>query len=394
MPSDTPVPPRRISVFGATGSIGSATLDLVRREPERWSVVALTANAQAAPLAEAALAVGAEVAVVADPDAYGELKTLLSGSRCEAAAGPEAVLSAAARPTDIVVSAIVGVAGLAPSLAMLGATRNLALANKETLVAAGSLFMDEARRLGTRILPVDSEHNAIFQVLEENQDQAVAEIVLTASGGPFRTLDADAMARVTVDQALKHPNWTMGRKVTIDSATLMNKGLELIEAHHLFGVGPERLGVLVHPQSVVHGMVRYTDGSLLAQLGAPDMRTPIGYCLSYPDRRATPVVPLDLARLGTLTFEAPDRARFPCLALAEAAMADGGGAPCVLNAANEIAVEAFLDRKVGYTDIPRIVERALSRLASGGMMQAPRSLADVSDLDDAARRAARDAIAR
>jgi len=295
------------------------------------------------------------------------------------------VVEAARRPTDMVVSAIVGAAGLAPSLAALSATRTLALANKETLVTAGVCFMAEAARRGVTVLPVDSEHNAIFQVLERHAEREVAEIVLTASGGPFRTLSAEAIAAATPAMALRHPNWSMGRKITIDSATLMNKGLELIEADHLFAVGPDRLSVLVHPQSVVHGMVRYTDGSILAELGSPDMRTPIGYCLAWPERRPTPVKPLDLAALGTLTFEAPDRGRFPCLALAEAAMRRGDGAPSVLNAANEIAVEAFLDGRIGFMGIPGLVERTLSWAEGAGMMREPASLGEALDLDAASR---------
>jgi 1-deoxy-D-xylulose-5-phosphate reductoisomerase len=378
----------RLSVLGATGSIGSSTLDLVRREPERYRVVALTAASNAAALAEAALSVGAEAAVISDPAAYGELRARLAGSGIESAAGPPAIVEAARRPADVVISAIVGAAGLAPSLAALDGARVLALANKETLVAAGTFFMAEAAARGVRVLPVDSEHNAIFQVLEADQHREVAEIILTASGGPFRTLPVEKMSAVTPAMALKHPNWSMGRKITIDSATLMNKGLELIEAAHLFPVSSDRLSVLVHPQSVVHGLVRYTDGSLLAELGSPDMRTPIGYCLHWPHRRATPVRPLDLAALGTLTFEAPDRGRFPCLALAEAAMRRGAGAPCVLNAANEVAVDAFLAGRLSFPGIAAVVEDTLSRAERAGMMREPASLDDAVSLDGAARRCA------
>lgn len=357
-------------------------------------MVAVSANANVRALADIAMEFGAEVAVVADPTALEALRDRLSGTGVEAAAGPDAVREAATRPTDLVVSAIVGAAGLASSLAALGSTRTLALANKETLVCAGTLVMAEARRHGVTVLPVDSEHNAIFQVLEERNRDAVAEIVLTASGGPFRTTPLEHMASIRPDQALKHPNWSMGRKVTIDSSTLMNKGLELIEAHHLFNVGLDRLGVLVHPQSVVHGLVRYTDGSLLAQLGSPDMRTPIGYCLGWPARTATPVTPLDLAALGTLTFEAPDRRRFPCLALAEAALARGGGAPCVLNAANEIAVDAFLGGRIRYTDIAAVVEEAVAEADRQGLTGDPSSYSDAVALDAAARRFAADAVGR
>ena len=264
----------------------------------------------------------------------------------------------------------------------------VALANKETMVSAGPLFMRSAAARGVVVLPVDSEHNAIFQVLESRNAAEVQEIIRTASGGPFRTMPADRMATVTPEMALRHPNWAMGRKITIDSSTLMNKGLELIEAHHLFAVPADRLKVLVHPQSVVHGLVRYTDGSLLAELGSPDMRTPIGYCLAWPDRRPTPVKPLDLAALGTLTFEEPDRARFPCLALAEAAMARGDGATAVLNAANEVAVDAFLDHRIAYLDIARVVERTLSAAEGQGALREPWSLAEAEALDGEARRIA------
>ncbi|WP_181701831.1 1-deoxy-D-xylulose-5-phosphate reductoisomerase [Chthonobacter albigriseus] len=387
-----PAPPRRLSILGATGSIGTSTLDLVQRHPERWTVVAVTANGNATALARTARAVGAELAVVADPAAYADLKAALAGSGIEAAAGPSAVIEAAARSTDIVVSAIVGAAGLAPSLAALAATRIVALANKETLVCAGNLFMREAARREVTVLPVDSEHNAIFQALETRNMAAVAEIILTASGGPFRTTPLERMAALRPEDALKHPNWSMGRKVTIDSATLMNKGLELIEAHHLFGVGLDRLGVLVHPQSVIHGLVRYSDGSLLAELGSPDMRTPIGYCLDWPVRRPTPVAPLDLAALGQLTFEKPDRLRFPCLALAEAALAEGRGQPCVLNAANEIAVENYLAGRIGYTDIAVTVEMTLDRAIATGAVADPGSLEEATRLDDLARRIAAEVV--
>lgn len=376
-------------MLGATGSVGANTLDLVAREPDRFEVVALTASRNAAALAELALRLQAEVAVVADSAAYPELAERLAGSGTVAAGGPDAVIEAAQRPTDIVVSAIVGAAGLAPSVAALGATRIMALANKETLVTAGTHVMAEAARQNVVVLPVDSEHNAIFQVLETRHTGEIAEIILTASGGPFRTLPAEAFPAITPAMALKHPNWSMGRKITIDSATLMNKGLELIEANHLFPVGPDKLSVLVHPQSVVHGMVRYTDGSVLAELGAPDMRTPIGFCLAWPRRRPTPVRPLDLAAIGTVTFEAPDRGRFPCLPLAEAAMRRASGAPCVLNAANEVAVEAFLDGRLGFTRIAAVIEETLSWAEGAGMMTEPGSLAEAQALDQAARDRAR-----
>lgn len=377
--------PARISVLGATGSIGRSTLDLLGREPDRWRVVALVAGRDAAALAEAARAHRAEHAVVADPAAYRELAERLDGTGIAVSAGPDAVVAAAGLPTDIVVSAVVGAAGLAPSLAALGATRVLALANKETMVCAGALVTREAARRGVAILPVDSEHNAIFQVLERANADAVSEIILTASGGPFRTLPLAEMASITRERALAHPNWSMGRKVTIDSSTLMNKGLELIEAHHLFATGPDRLSVVVHPQSVVHSLVRYVDGSVLAQLGSPDMRTPIAVCLAWPRRRPAPVKPLDLAAVGTLTFEEPDRARFPCLALAESALRAGGGATCALNAANEIAVDGFLDGRIGWLDIAAVVDQALSRAAARDILKEPASLDEALALDADAR---------
>lgn len=380
--------PRRLSILGATGSIGLNVLDLVAAEPGRFEIEALTAGRNARELAALAIRFSARTAVVADPDAYGELRECLVGTGIEAAAGPEAVSAAAARPTDIVVSAIVGFAGLAPSLAALGATQILALANKETLVSAGPLFLETARHAGTCVLPVDSEHNAIFQVFEAGNADNISEVIITASGGPFLRTPKSELASVTRDMALKHPNWSMGPKITIDSATLMNKGLELIEAYRLYPVSVDQLSVLVHPQSVVHGLVRYKDGSLLAELGVPDMRTPIGYCLAWPRRRPTAVKPLDLASVGTMTFEAPDRDRFPCLPLAEAAMRRGEGAPCVLNAANEIAVEAFLAGRIGFLDIPRVVEASLARIDGEGGLAEPASLAAATDLDGWARKIA------
>ncbi len=380
--------PRRLSILGATGSIGLNVLDLVAAEPGRFEVEALTAGRNARELAALAIRFSARIAVVADPSAYAELREHLAGTGIEAAAGADAVAAAAARTTDILISAIVGFAGLAPSLAALGATRTLALANKETLVSAGPLFLATAQRAGTRILPVDSEHNAIFQVFETDNAANVSEVIITASGGPFLRTPKQELAAVTRDMALKHPKWSMGPKITIDSATLMNKGLELIEAYRLYPVSVDQLSVLVHPQSVVHGLVRYRDGSLLAELGVPDMRTPIGYCLSWPERRPTTVKPLDLATIGTLTFEAPDRDRFPCLPLAEAAMRRGDGAPCVLNAANEVAVEAFLAGRIGFLDIARVVEATLDKIDAEGGLSEPSSLTAATELDGWARKIA------
>ncbi len=385
--SEAPAP-RRLSILGATGSIGLNTLDLVAAEPGRFEVEALTAGRNVHQLAELAIRFSARVAVVAEPSAYLELRDRLAGTGIEVAAGPEAVAAAAARPTDIVVSAIVGFAGLAPSLAALGSTRILALANKETLVSAGPLFLATAHQTGTRILPVDSEHNAIFQAFEADNAAMVSEVIITASGGPFlRTPKAD-LAAVTRDMALRHPKWNMGPKITIDSATLMNKGLELIEAYRLYPVSVDQLSVLVHPQSVVHGLVRYKDGSLMAELGVPDMRTPIGYCLAWPERRPTMVKPLDLSSIGTLTFEAADRDRFPCLPLAEATMRRGEGAPCVLNAANEVAVEAFLADRIGFLDIAGLVETTLDKIDAEGGLSEPQSLAAATELDSRARKIA------
>lgn len=377
--------PRRVSVLGSTGSVGCSTIDLLKRMPERFRVVALTANTNAALLAEQALALGAEIAAIADPSAFDELATRLAGSGIEAAAGSTAVIEAARRATDVTVAAIVGAAGLEPSLAALEAGATLALANKECLVCAGALFMRIAESRGSRILPVDSEHNAIFQALEGHNRDHVAEIVLTASGGPFRTRSREQLSGVTRAEALKHPNWSMGAKITIDSSTMMNKGLELIEAHHLFGFPAERFSVLVHPQSVVHGLVRYTDGSVLAQLGSPDMRTPIAHCLAFPARMPVPVRALDLASIGQLTFEPPDRDRFPCLRLAEVALAQGGGATNVLNAANEIAVSAFLQDRISWMRIAAVVEATLERCAVMGLAEGPDSLAAALDLDRTAR---------
>ncbi|WP_375595958.1 1-deoxy-D-xylulose-5-phosphate reductoisomerase [Algihabitans albus] len=382
--------PRSLTVLGATGSIGASTLDLVGRAPERFRVEALTANSSAEELAKAARAVGAKLAVVADPAAYGALKQALSGSGIEAAAGAEAVVEAAERPSDFVMSAIVGAAGLAPTLTAVRRGAVIGLANKETLVCAGALFKDEVRKAGATLLPVDSEHNAIFQVLDRERPEGVEKIILTASGGPFRSWRRSDMAGVTPEQAVAHPNWSMGAKISVDSATMMNKGLEVIEAAYLFDQPREKIEVLVHPQSVVHSMVAYVDGSVLAQLGAPDMRTPIAYSLAWPARMQAPVERLDLGRIGQLTFEAPDEVRFPALRLAREALATGAGAPSVLNAANEIAVAAFLNRELGFLAIAEVVESTLERLAGRGIPD----LESVLALDHDARRLAQEAQAR
>ena len=373
--------PRRVTILGSTGSVGCNTLDLIERNPEGFEVVALSANGSAERLAEQARRVRAKLAVVADAGRYRELKDALSGSGVEAAAGPEAVTEAADRPADWVMAAIVGAAGLAPTLAAVRRGAVIALANKETLVCAGALMTAEVVRHGATLLPVDSEHNAIFQVLDFERLDAVDRIVLTASGGPFRTLSRAAMAEVTPEQAVAHPNWDMGAKISVDSATMMNKGLELIEAHHLFGLPGDRIDILVHPQSVVHSMVAYVDGSVLAQMGQPDMRTPIAYTLAWPSRMRAPVAPLDLAEIGQLSFEAPDPERFPALRLAREALQTGGTAPTILNAANEVAVRGFLDGRLGFLDITAVVARTLERIPARPLAR----LEDVRHADGEAR---------
>jgi 1-deoxy-D-xylulose-5-phosphate reductoisomerase len=380
--------PRTVTLLGATGSIGSSTIDLLRQEAARYQVEAVTADRNAAALARIARELGARLAVVADPAAYGELKAELSGSNIEAAAGPEAVVEAAQRPADWVMAAITGAASLKPTLAAAERGASVALANKECLVCAGALFMRKAAAAGATVLPVDSEHNAIFQALGAGPREDVRRIVLTASGGPFRTWSLESIRKVTVEQALKHPTWSMGPKVTIDSATLMNKGLELIEAHHLFGLAPDELDVVVHPQSVVHGLVEFRDGSVVAQLGSPDMRIPIAHCLVGPARMATPAARLDLARIATLSFEQPDEVRFPALALARKALAAGGAAPTVLNAANEIAVREFVGRRLGFGGIPALVEATLDAAEREGSMAEPQSIEDAIAIDQGARKLA------
>jgi 1-deoxy-D-xylulose-5-phosphate reductoisomerase len=380
--------PRRVTLLGATGSIGSSTIDLLRQEAARYQVEAVTADRNATALARLARELGARFAVVADPEAYGELKAALAGSNIEPAAGPAAIVEAAQRPADWVMAAITGAASLKPTLAAAERGATVALANKECLVCAGALFMRRAAAAGARVLPVDSEHNAIFQALGAGPREDVRRIVLTASGGPFRTWSLDAIRKVTVEQALKHPTWSMGPKVTIDSATLMNKGLELIEAHHLFGLAIDELDVVVHPQSVVHGLVEFRDGSVVAQLGSPDMRIPIAHCLAWPARMGTPAARLDLARLATLSFEEPDLVRFPALALAREALAAGGAAPTVLNAANEIAVREFVGRRLGFGGIPALVEATLEAAERRGSMAEPQSIDDALAIDQGARRLA------
>jgi 1-deoxy-D-xylulose-5-phosphate reductoisomerase len=384
--------PRSITLLGATGSIGSSTVDLLRREPGRYRVEAVTAHRNVAALARLARELGARFAAVADQAAYAELKAALSGSGIEAAAGAAAVVEAAQRPADWVMAAITGATSLKPTLAAADRGATVALANKECLVCAGSLFMRRAAAAGATVLPVDSEHNAIFQALGAGRREDVRRILLTASGGPFRTWSLDAIRKVTVEQALKHPTWSMGPKVTIDSATLMNKGLELIEAHHLFALAPNEIDVVVHPQSVVHGLVEFRDGSVIAQLGSPDMRIPISHCLAWPARMATPAPRLDLARLSTLTFEEPDPVRFPALALARRALAAGGAAPTILNAANEIAVREFVACRLNFSGIPALVEATLEAAQRRGEMAEPQSVEDAIAIDHNARRFAVDLL--
>lgn len=372
---------RSISVLGATGSIGSSTLDLVRRNRSDWRVIALTANGNAPQLAQLAIEFSAEIAVVAEEAALPALREALAGTGISAAAGPAALVEAAARGADVTVAAIVGCAGLAPTMAAIEQGRTVALANKEALVSAGEVMTAAVARSGATLLPVDSEHNAIFQCLAGNDLADVRWITLTASGGPFRDWPAERLVHATPAEAVKHPNWSMGAKISVDSATMMNKGLEYIEAYHLFPVGTERLRIIVHPQSVVHSMVEYRDGSTLAQLGPSDMRVPIASALAWPRRMDTPCAPLDLAAIGELTFRAPDEVRFPATRLAREAAHAGGAIPAVLNAANEVAVAAFLAGKLAFTSIAAQVEATLGRYAP----PAPTSLADVIAVDAEAR---------
>ena len=380
--------PRTVTLLGATGSIGSSTIDLLQREPGHYRVEAVTANRNAKSLAKIARALGVRFAAIGDPQCFAELKAELSGSGIEAAAGADALVEAAQRPADWVMAAITGAASLKPTLAAAERGATVAIANKECLVCAGTLFMRRAAAAGATVLPVDSEHNAVFQALASGRREEVRRVILTASGGPFRTWSRDAISKVTVEQALKHPTWVMGPKVTIDSATLMNKGLELIEAHHLFSLRPDELDVVVHPQSVVHGLVEFRDGSVIAQLGSPDMRIPISHCLGWPERMGTPAPRLDLAKVAALSFEEPDPVRFPALALARKALAAGGGAPTVLNAANEIAVREFVERRLGFTGIPALVEATLEAAARRGVMKEPQSADEAVEIDHNSRRLA------
>jgi 1-deoxy-D-xylulose-5-phosphate reductoisomerase len=381
--------PRSIAILGSTGSIGCSTIDVVERYPNDYVVDALTAQSNVDRLIEQSRKLKPRFAVIGDEKHYPKLKEALAGTKTEVAAGRNAVIEAAARPSDWVMSAIVGAAGLEPTLAAVRRGAMIGLANKETLVCAGELMMKELDRYGATMLPVDSEHSAIFQVFDFNEHDAIEKIILTASGGPFRTKSIEHMRAATPAQAVAHPNWSMGAKISVDSASMMNKGLELIEAHHLFRMPEERIEILVHPQSVIHSMVAYTDGSVLAQLGTPDMRTPIAYALGWPKRITAPSARLDFAKAAQLTFEAPDPVRFPALRLARAALKTGGRAPIVLNAANEIAVAAFLGNGIGFMEIAEVVEAVLESLPNA----TPGSIDDVIDADAAARRAAEARIA-
>jgi len=375
---------RRVTILGSTGSIGCNTVDLIERNRDAFEVEALTARNNVELLVKQALSLRPKFVAVADPANRAKVVDALSGTGIEVASGPTGLVEAAERPAELVMAAIVGAAGLEATLAAVRRGAAVAFANKECLVSAGPLMMQEVAKHRATLLPVDSEHNAIFQVFDFEHPESIERVILTASGGPFRTARREDMARVTPKQAVAHPNWDMGAKISVDSATMMNKGLELIEAHHLFAMPLDKLEVLVHPQSIIHSMVAYVDGSVLAQLGTPDMRTPIACALAWPRRMGAPSARLDLARIGTLTFEAPDFERFPCLRLAREALQTGGSAPTILNAANEVAVHAFLQERIGFLDIPRVVEATLDRIPVGPL----NALEDVYEVDRQARETA------
>ena len=381
---------RSITILGATGSIGTSTIDLIKRNRGRFRVEAVTAARNAGALGKLARDLNASFAAVSDPAGYDELKSALAGSGIAAGAGETAVVEAAQRPADWVMGAITGAAGLRPTLAAADRGAIVALANKETLVCAGDLFMRRAAAGGATVLPVDSEHNAIFQALAAGTRENVHRIILTASGGPFRTWTADAIRAATPEQALRHPNWSMGPKVTIDSATLMNKGLELIEAHHLFALPSDQVDVLVHPQSVVHGLVEFRDGSVIAQLGSPDMRIPIAHCLAWPERIDGPAARLDLAKIANLSFEEADLDRFPALGLARRALETGGIASTILNAANEIAVESFLAGRLAFNGIAALVETTLAHFPD--LARDLENVEDAMEIDHVARSRAIDLL--
>ena len=383
---------RSLTLLGATGSIGGSTVDLIKRGKGRYRVEAVVANKNAAQLAQIARDIGARFAVVSDVSAYKELKDALSGTGIEAASGEAALLEAAERPAEWVLGAMSGAVGLKPTLAALKRGATVAIANKECLVCAGGVFMRTAAKSGATVLPVDSEHNAIFQALGSGRREDVKLVILTASGGPFRTWTKDQMRTATLEQALKHPNWSMGPKNTIDSATMMNKGLELIEAQHIFGLKPHELDVLVHPQSIVHGLVEYRDGSVVAQLGSPDMRIPIAHCLAWPERIDGPAERLNLARIGNLTFEAPDTGRFPALAIARRVLEAGGATPTVFNAANEIAVASFVERRLSFAGIAALVEATIDAAERRNATNEPETIEDALAVDHIARSLTQDLL--
>lgn len=376
---------RSVSVLGATGSIGDSTMDLVRSAPDRYRVEALTANSNVEGLAKLAKEFNARFVAVADESKLGALRAALAGTQIESGAGESAIIEAAQRPADWVMAAVSGAAGLKPVLAAADRGATIALANKECLVCAGDFFMDRAAKAGATVLPADSEHNALFQALASGNRDELVRVIITASGGPFRTWKAADIEQATLAQALKHPNWSMGQKITIDSASMMNKGLEVIEASYLFALSPDEIDVLVHPQSIVHGMVEFSDRSVMAQLGTPDMRTPIAHCLGWPDRIVGRAVPLDLAKIGSLTFEAPDYERFPGLKLAYDALRIGKGATTVFNAANEVAVAAFVAQKIRFGGIAQLVEATLNAWVRGGNQTPLTSADDAISVDHDAR---------
>lgn len=378
------VAPRSVSILGSTGSVGCQTIDLLERDRGKYELVALTANRNLDLLIEQALSLRPQFVAIGDESHYEALKSRLSGSGIEVGAGASAIHEAAERPAEWVMAAIVGAAGLEPTLRAVRRGAMVALANKECLVCAGELFMSEVARSNAILLPVDSEHNAIYQVFDFERTEAIEKLILTASGGPFREWAREDMTNVTPSQAVAHPNWDMGAKISVDSATMMNKGLEVIEAHHIFGIPEDQIDVLVHPQSVIHSMVAYVDGSVLAQLGTPDMRTPIAYTLAWPARIDTPSERLNLGQIGSLHFEAPDLQKFPALRLAREALRAGGSAPTVLNAANEVAVAAFLSEQIGFLEIAAVVEETMGAVNDGPL----RTIEDVFHLDEVARRQA------
>lgn len=379
---------RSVTVLGATGSIGDSTMDLLRASPERYRVEALTANTNVAGLAKLAKEFNVRFAALADASLLEDLRAALAGTGIACGAGESAILEAAQRPADWVMAAVSGAAGLKPALAAVDRGVAVALANKECLVCAGDFFMQRAAKAGACILPADSEHNALFQALASGNREELTRVIITASGGPFRTWASADIEQATLAQALKHPNWSMGQKITIDSASMMNKGLEVIEASYLFALSPDEIDVLVHPQSIIHGMVEFTDRSVVAQLGAPDMRTPIAHCLGWPDRIVGRAAPLDLAKIGQLTFELPDYERFPGLRLAYDALRAGNGMTTVYNAANEVAVAAFIAQKIRFGGIARLVEATMNAVVREGSAKAPASVEDTLAVDHNARNSA------